>query len=84
MHFLYIIKSQKDFGYYIGITDNIEKRLLEHNAGKTRSIKSRIPFVFVHSESYDTKTEARKREIQLKKNYQARKELLEKLGFNIK
>lgn len=84
MYFLYIIKSKKDSGYYIGITDNIENRLAEHNRGKTKSTKSRIPFDFVHSEMHSTKTEARKREIQLKKNYQIRKELLQKLGFNIK
>jgi len=84
MYFLYILKSLKDFGYYIGISDNIEKRLREHNSGKTKSIKHRLPFELVHSEKYSTKTETRKREIQLKKNYKARKELLVRLGFDIK
>ena len=84
MYYLYILKSIKDKGYYIGITDNLKKRLEEHNKGKTKSLKNRIPFELKYKEEYNTKTEARKREILLKKNYQIRKELLNKLGFNLK
>ena len=84
MYHLYILKSLKDLGYYIGITDNVEKRLHEHNLGKTKSIKHRIPFELVYSERYYSRTETRKREIQLKKNYQVRKALLLGLGFQIK
>ena len=73
MYFLYILKSLKDSGYYIGITDKIEKRLKEHNSGKTKSIKSRIPFILIYTEAYLNKTEARKKEIILKTNYQQRK-----------
>ncbi len=84
MHYLYILKSLKDLGYYIGSTDNLDKRLKEHNQGKTKSIKHRVPFILKYTEEYDTKREARQREIKLKKNYQARKEILLKLGFTIK
>jgi putative endonuclease len=84
MYFLYILKSLKDLGYYIGVTDNIERRLVEHNKGKTKSIKSRIPFECVYKESFGTMTEARRRENQLKKNYQIRKFLLNSLGFTLK
>lgn len=84
MHYFYVLQSLVDSGYYIGSTENIEKRICEHNSGKTRSIKNRIPFVLKYKEDYKTKTEARKREIELKKNYQKRKELLNKIGFNLK
>lgn len=84
MRYLYILKSSKDLGYYIGSTDNVGKRLKEHNRGKTKSIKHRVPFVLKYTEAYNTKSEAKQREIKLKKNYQARKEILLKLGFNIK
>jgi putative endonuclease len=76
--------SSKDLGYCIGITDNISERLRDHNAGKTKSIKNRMPFILKYQEVYSEKTEARKREIELKKNYQKRKELLNKIGFNLK
>jgi len=84
MYFLYILRSLKDLGYYIGITDNIEKRLREHNAGKTKSNKNRIPFILIYKETYNSKSEARKREIKLKRCYQERKKLLNKIGFNLK
>ena len=84
MYYIYIIKSLKDLGYYIGSTDNINKRLKEHNQGKTKSIKHRIPFILKYTEEYSAKKEAKQREIKLKNNYQARKELLLKLGFDIK
>ncbi|MCK9244949.1 MAG: GIY-YIG nuclease family protein, partial [Candidatus Marinimicrobia bacterium] len=35
MYFVYILQSQKDQGFYIGFTSNLEKRIKEHNAGKT-------------------------------------------------
>jgi putative endonuclease len=84
MYYLYILQSLKDDGYYIGITDSIKKRLKEHNAGKTKSLKHRTPFILKYKENYEAKTEARKREIELKRNYYKRKELLNKIGFNLK
>lgn len=84
MYCLYILQSTIDLGYYIGITDNIDKRLKEHNLGKTKSIKHRVPFILKYTENYVIKSEARKRELQLKRSYQTRKELLIKIGFGIK
>ena len=84
MYFLYILKSLKDLGYYIGITENIAERLKSHNAGKTKSTKSRIPFIVSYIEKFYSKTDARKREIFLKRNYQERKKLLTSLGFKVK
>ncbi|MDD5340860.1 MAG: GIY-YIG nuclease family protein [Patescibacteria group bacterium] len=84
MYYLYILKSLKDEGYYIGITDSTLDRLKEHNQGKVRSTKSRRPFILKYSENYNTKTEAREREIQLKRNCKIRKELLLKLKFSVK
>jgi putative endonuclease len=84
MYYLYILKSLKDDGYYIGETENIIKRIKDHNSGKTKSIKHRIPFRLKYTEEFITKTECRKKEIFLKKNYQERKKLLISLGFDIK
>ena len=84
MYNLYILKSRVDLGYYIGITDDVDKRIKEHNLGKTKSIKHRIPFDVMSIEKYNTKSEARKRELLLKTNYKMRKGLLLNLGFDIK
>jgi len=67
MYFVYILKSLKDEGYYIGQTDNLEKRLEKHNKGQVRSTKNRIPFVLAKREIFSTRGEARKRENYLKK-----------------
>ena len=62
MFFAYIIKSIKDQGYYFGHCVEIKLRLQRHNQGKVRSTKSRVPFVLHYSESFQTKSEAYKRE----------------------
>ena len=81
MYFVYVIKSLKDKTTYIGFTENLQKRLKEHNNGKTKSIKHKIPFKLVYFEEYQSKTLARKREIKLKKN-NSEKEKLYKEIFN--
>ena len=65
-YYVYILRSEKDSRYYIGSTSDVEKRLVWHNAGKQRSTKSRTPFVIVHTEAFESKTEALKREKQIK------------------
>lgn len=67
MYFVYILKSLKDYGYYIGQTENVHDRIKKHNKGLVKSTKSRIPFVLVKEESFNTRSEARKRENYLKK-----------------
>lgn len=65
--------------HYIGITDNIEKRLDKHDTGGVRSTKFYRPWKLIHAEIFVNKTLARKREIFLKKNAAARVEIFRKL-----
>jgi len=58
MHFVYVLKSQKDGNLYVGCTEDLQKRLKYHNSGKVRSTEARIPFVILYSEAYDSKYEA--------------------------
>ncbi len=51
---------------YKGITDNLERRLSEHNYGKVESTKNRRPLKFIGYEAYLLKTDARRREKFLK------------------
>ena len=74
-YFVYIIRSKKDKGYYVGLTANVEARLAYHNAGKVRSTKHRAPFELLYKEVYATRAEAREREKYLK-SYQGSKEKL--------
>ena len=44
MWYVYILRSLVDKGLYVGSTNNIDRRITEHNSGKVDSTKSRIPF----------------------------------------
>ncbi len=67
MYFVYILRSLKDHGYYIGQTDDLDDRIKKHNKGQVKSTKLRIPFILIRKEGFDTRGEARKRENYLKK-----------------
>ena len=62
MAWAYILRSLKDGKYYYGSTDDLERRLKAHNAGKVRSTKSRRPLVLHYQEEFRSKHEARLRE----------------------
>lgn len=47
---VYILKSEKDRGYYYGYTSNLANRVEYHNQGLVRSTKSRIPFMVHYTE----------------------------------
>jgi putative endonuclease len=78
-YYVYLIQSLKDSTYYIGYSDDLNQRLKEHNCGKTKSIKHKIPFKLIYFEGYLDKTTARKREIKLKKNSFEKEKLLKRL-----
>lgn len=62
MHYLYILRSLKDNKLYIGTTDNISRRLKQHNNGQSGSTKYRRPFTLIYKENYPSKNQAMKRE----------------------
>ncbi len=66
MYFVYILKSKVAKKSYVGMTDNIERRLREHNSGKSFFTKNYFPWEIIHKEMYGTREEARKREKYLK------------------
>jgi putative endonuclease len=45
MWYVYILKSQRDNKIYIGSTNNIGRRLSEHNSGKVDSTRNRVPLI---------------------------------------
>jgi len=62
MFHVYVLRSQKDGTLYIGLTNNLERRLMQHNEGKTQSTCSRRPFDLMLSETFPTRQAARDRE----------------------
>jgi len=65
MYFVYVLQSQ-DNKLYVGLTNDIHRRLREHNDGKTRSTRARRPLKLIHSEEFLTRSSARDRERFLK------------------
>lgn len=66
MYTVYILWSKKDNRSYVGYTNNIERRLNDHNSGKVKSTKNRTPFVVIHTEQYATKSDAIAKELWYK------------------
>jgi putative endonuclease len=66
MIYLYVLKSLTFGNRYVGVTENLEKRLREHNSGKCRYTKGRKPWKIIYTEEFSDLGSARKREIFLK------------------
>lgn len=76
MNYTYILKC-KDGTLYTGWTNNLEKRLKDHNDGKgAKYTKARRPVVLVYHESFETKEEAMRREYAIKQMTREAKEKL--------
>jgi len=67
MPFVYILKSINTGRFYIGSTNDINRRMKEHKLGKTRSVRSFIPFELVFRQETNTLKGARYLERKLKR-----------------
>lgn len=66
MHYIYILKCS-DGTFYTGYTIDIENRIKVHNSGKgAKYTRARLPVELAYFEKYELKTEAMKREYQIK------------------
>lgn len=64
---VYILRCNDDT-LYTGITNNLEARILKHETGTgAKYTKGRGPFVVIHNETFETRSEATKREATIKK-----------------
>ncbi len=84
MFFVYILKSKKDRNLYTGYTNNLRKRLKEHNLGLVRPTKSRKPLHLVYYEAYVSKQDAIKREHNLKLRAKALRQLKNRIRASLK
>lgn len=63
----YIIYSAKIDRYYIGHTDNIDKRLLQHNSGLSSFTAKANDWILAFKQVFETREQARNREMEIKK-----------------
>jgi len=71
-HCVYIIQSIKNKNLYVGYTDNLRRRIKEHNQGLNFSTKSNRPWQIIHYEAYLNKKDAQRRENYLKSSQGSR------------
>jgi putative endonuclease len=75
--YVYILKCA-DKSYYVGVTNNVELRVEQHNSGQSETsyIYSRRPVELVYVEQYQDYNLAVEREKQIKRWTRAKKEAL--------
>jgi len=66
MFFVYAINSLVKNYIYVGLSENADRRIAEHNAGSERTTKPYVPFDVLVVEKFSTRPEARQREKYLK------------------
>ena len=60
--YTYVLLSEKDNRTYTGSTDNLERRLKEHQDGICKSTANRRPLRLIYFEEFDSLNEARYKE----------------------
>lgn len=79
--YVYILRCG-DSTLYTGVTDNVERRLAVHRAGKgAKYTRGRGPLELVHTEEVPDKSTALRREYQIKRLTRQEKERLIKSGL---
>jgi putative endonuclease len=83
MYYVYVLKSKKDDNLYYGSTNDLRRRLNEHNVGKSLATKGRRPFELRYYEAYFNEEDARSREWSLKKDGRALAQLRRRLAKSL-
>jgi len=66
MYYVYLLKSLNDGSFYIGYTDNFERRLKQHNSGEVGYTAAKKPWKLIYFEGFVSLGDARTREKSLK------------------
>lgn len=76
MFYVYIIRCA-DGSFYCGYTTDVEKRFEKHKSGKgAKYTRSHLPLEFVYIEEFESKSDALKRECEIKSMTRSQKEKL--------
>ncbi len=64
--YTYVLQSSKDLNFYVGYTNNLNKRIEDYNKGKVTSTKNRAPLKLIYWEGCLNQQDATHREKYLK------------------
>ena len=84
MFYTYVIKSMKNGQLYLGSTDDLRRRLAEHNSGFSAYTKKYMPYTLIYYEAYRDEKDARKRESNLKLRANALSQLKRRIVASLK
>jgi putative endonuclease len=83
MYCVYVLLC-RDNSLYTGFTTDIKRRIQDHSEGKgSKYVRSKLPVKLIYSEEFKTKSEALKRERQIKGWKREKKIRILKLGVRI-
>lgn len=83
MYYVYVLKSAKDGNLYVGSTNDLRRRLAEHNNGESLATKTRRPLELRYYEAYAVEVDARKREASLKLDGRALAQLKRRISASL-
>ena len=66
MHYIYILQSKKDHKFYTGVTNDLKRRMKQHQSGTVRSTWNRRPLELIYYEACLNEDDAKQRELYLK------------------
>ena len=68
-HYIYVLRSQEDGNNYVGYTNDLKRRIAEHQAGAVPSTRNRRPLELIYYEACLSQADATKREKYLKSSW---------------
>ncbi len=83
MFYFYLLRSQKDSSLYFGSSNNLKRRLIEHNVGKVASTRDKRPYDLVYFEGYKSERDARIREHNVKLRSNAYTQLKRRIKYSL-
>jgi putative endonuclease len=83
-YYIYVLQSLKNRSLYIGYTEDLRKRIKQHNDGDSEYTKKYMPWELIHYAAYLNEKDAKRREDYLKTNQGSRllKRMLKEYFYN--
>ena len=83
MYYVYLIRSLKDSSLYIGYTNDLKRRLIQHNSGQSQYTKTKMPYKLIYYEAYQSQEDALIREKRLKRFAKAYQQLKKRIANSL-
>ena len=84
MWIIYLIQHTTTKEIYLGITQNLQRRIYEHNAGgKKFTTRLNGEWILIYAEAYRCKEDALERERKLKHHGSAKQKLVKRLKLSL-